>query len=435
MGAMSCADRWPRLLSPRRIGDDRADPGDGRSAFERDFDRILFSTPFRRLHGKTQVVVRPGHDHVHTRLVHSLETASVGRSLGHLVGRLLVQRHGRKLRGFEPGDLGAVVAAACLMHDLGNPPFGHAGEEAIGGWFRRRFAADPALAGALTTGERLDLERFEGNAQGFRIATRLTMYRDQGGMRLSAAVLAAAAKYPQPSTMAGQPGCLKKHGYHGDDFPAFAAVAEACTLAATGPGCWARHPSAWLVEAADDICYQVLDLEDAWRLGQVTFAEARRLLLPLCGGRDSTLRDEADRLGELRARAIGHLVQAAVTAFLEHEEALVAGDQGPALVLRTPLAPAFRRLARFAAARLYQHRDKQRAEVGGMSVLAGLLDRVVPAVLAERPDAVERRIRAVLDLADPGATPYARLLAVCDRIAGMTDRHAVQTLDQFTAPR
>jgi dGTPase len=432
---MSIADRWPRLLSPRRIGDQRSDPGDGRPAFDRDFDRILFSTPFRRLHGKTQVVVRPGDDHVHTRLVHSLETASVGRSLGQQVGRLLVQRHGRKLKGFEPGDLGAVVSAACLMHDLGNPPFGHAGEEAIGSWFQARVAADPILAAALAPGERRDLERFEGNAQGFRIATRLTMYRGEGGMRLTAAVLAAAAKYPQPSTAAGELGRLKKHGYHGDDFPAFAAVAEACAMTATGPGCWARHPAAWLVEAADDICYQVLDLEDAWRLGQVTFAEARKLLLPLCGGRDSGLRDEVDRLGELRARSIGHLIQAAVTAFLEHEDALVAGDQGPALVLRTPLAAPFRRLARFAAARLYQHRDKQRAEVGGMSVIAGLLDRVVPAVLAARPDPVQRRIRAVLDLAEPGGTPYRRLLAVCDRIAGMTDRHAVQTLDQFNAPR
>ena len=425
---------WTTLLSGQRIGGSGGDAGP-RTPFERDHDRILFSTPFRRLVGKTQVVVQPDHDHVHTRLLHSLETASVGRTLGCLVGRDLRQRHPKAFTRLDPADLGGVVAAACLMHDLGNPPFGHAGEEAIGAWFANAFAGPLAgVAAAMTPAQRGDLERFEGNAQGFRLATRLTMYRDEGGMRLTAAVLAAFAKYPNGAGALGQPG-VRKHGFTQDDAAAFAGVAAATGLIALGPDRWCRHPAAWLVEAADDICYQILDLEDAWRLGQVAFAEVRRLLLPLCGGRDSTLRDEGDRVGELRARAIGHLVQQAHIAFLEHERELLAGIDGPGLLARSVLAAPVQRLQRFARARLYQDPRKLRDEIGGQSVLAGLLDRLVPAVLSERPDPVLRRIRAVMGLDRLDADPYRRLLAVGDRVAGMTDRHAVMTLDQFTAPR
>ncbi len=411
---MTAAMSWDRLLSSARLRGGPATPSsEPRNEFERDYDRILFSEPFRRLMDKTQVFPMPENDHVHNRLIHSLEVASVGRSMGRLVGR--------EMRPDRSGPLGDIVASACLMHDLGNPPFGHAGEDAIASWFSR--ADKQALLAKLGEGERVDLQKFEGNAQSFRTVSRLSMYGEDGGMRLTLAVLAAAAKYPCGS----QDSAYKKFNYFAADAELFVELAMGVGLLERGPGAWARHPLAFLVEAADDLCYHVMDFEDGYILGLIDEGTARAKLAAVIG--EPGLADSKRAISGLRALAINVVVKQIAEAFCEHEAALLAGELHEPLTMKIPACAALQDIRQLSIERCYRAEQVLRVELAGYEVLGGLLDFLVPAVLA---DAGERsaRQRKLLDLLDlrcaPGHGAYQRILRVTDFLSAMTDRSAVR---------
>src|SRR6185312_8848969 len=237
--------------------------------YVQDLDRITFSAPFRRLANKTQVHPLYDNDHVHHRLIHSLEVSSVGRTLGMDVGQWLVDE--RKLGDIKPDKISGIVQAACLAHDIGNPPFGHSGEQAIGAWFEDRLSAPTGICERLDPKHHQEFKKFEGNAQGFRILARKEMYVDEGGMRLSLAVLGAFTKYPATANISAEKPeayCgLKKYGLFENDAGLFAEAAEALGLPemrSAGGRWWKRHPLVFLMEAADDICYNIMDLEDAF---------------------------------------------------------------------------------------------------------------------------------------------------------------------------
>ncbi|MGL6250217.1 MAG: dGTP triphosphohydrolase, partial [Billgrantia desiderata] len=268
---------WQQLLDPSRLHGKPTSGRDeiGRSPFHKDHDRIVFSGSFRRLGRKTQVHPLTDNDHIHTRLTHSLEVGCVGRSLGMIVGELLRERLPKWI---TPADLGVIVQAACLGHDIGNPPFGHAGEYAIRDWFKRAEADGSGLLEGLSERERADLLTYEGNAQGFRIVTQIEYNQFRGGMRLTAATLGTLLKYPWTVEHGGSAG---KFGCYQSERPLLEDVTRCLGLLPRGEGRWCRHPLAWLVEAADDICYALLDLEDGLEMGILRFEEVAEVLLQI----------------------------------------------------------------------------------------------------------------------------------------------------------
>ncbi len=421
--------RWGPLLSSARLrGRPPTSEVEARNEFERDYDRILFSAPFRRLMDKTQVFPMPENDQVHNRLIHSLEVASIGRSIARLVGRSPAPSRDAA----HSALLGDVVAAACLMHDIGNPPFGHAGEDAIGSWFSA--PGNAHLLTRLSPEQRADLGHFEGNAQSFRIVARLTMYSDEGGMRLTRATLGAAAKYPRSVHRCPRQGhvAYKKFNYFGDDAALFAEVAEGLELEPRGEGAWTRHPLTYLVEAADDICYHVMDFEDGYTLRLVDAASIRTALAQIIGRPDYAQVDAGGggrAISALRAMAISTLVRQVAEAFCEHEESILAGELERPLTDLIPAAGALESIIRQSVELCYRAPEVLRVELAGYEVLGGLLDLLVPAVLAE-PEARSKRDTKLLILLhlEPRVEhcAYRRVLAVTDFLSAMTDRSAVR---------
>lgn len=421
---------WNRLLTPRRFAKPDAAAGEtGRSEFHRDYDRIVFSGAFRRLGRKTQVHPLAGNDHVHTRLTHSLETASVGRSLGMRAYDLL---RGQLPPDVPPSSLGEIVQAACLAHDIGNPPFGHAGEEAI----RAFFADAPApLLEGLSAVELRDLATFEGNAQGFRIVTRLELSLNAGGMRLTYPTLGALLKYPWG---ADHPFATKKRKFSCflSERETLADVADALGLPARADGGYARHPLALLVEAADDICYSLLDLEDARELGLLRYDEIAEALAPLTGEpAGPALHDsvhERRRLSFLRTLAVGRAVEAGAAAFAKHGEAILAGKyDGPLLRLCSKdVQEGIGAAKSLAEERIYNSKRKIELEIGSFTALGGLLHAFCSAVherIVRHRDS-QRGHRLLIILGEhappPGASLYEGYMRVIDYVAGMTDQYA-----------
>lgn len=437
---MSDADRWLQFLSTRRLGKAHQDPGaPSRTDFQKDYDRVVFCSAFRRLQDKTQVFPLADSDYVRTRLTHSIESSCVGRTLGTLVGEQVCRRY--DLDEVQPADFGAVVAAACLAHDIGNPPFGHAGEDAIRGWMEHSAVGWRVLQ-PLTEQQRLELLHFEGNAQGFRVLTRLQSPDNPGGLQLTAAVLATFTKYPRTAdALVPDPGVsCKKHGFFVADLPSFAEVATVTGLAPRVPGkAWQRHPLAFLVEAADDICYRIIDLEDGFRLGHVAYDDAEHLLLPLVD-RDKAARrlgmlgEPKRRVEYLRATAIGALVDAVARVFVIHEESITDGEYDRELLAETPYADALAEISEFSFDRVYAARPVLEIEAAGFEVLGGLLELFVGAVEEVAAGKQSARSRTLLKLLPdqflgrdgrPDPDPYRRLLQVTDYVAGMTDTFAV----------
>ncbi|NRA38199.1 MAG: deoxyguanosinetriphosphate triphosphohydrolase [Planctomycetes bacterium] len=424
---------WTKLLSPLRFGEDAVKPKHGsRTDFERDYDRILFSSPFRRLRGKTQVFPMPENDHVHTRMTHSLEVASVGRSLGKGVGDTIIQRHKDELADFyHYSDFGDIVAAACLAHDIGNPPFGHSGEDAIAHWFEQEKNTKNELFQHLDPAQIHDLCHFEGNAQGLRILTQLNMYRAEGGMRLTYATLGTFAKYPQESLLAGSGSSVsqKKFTFFQSEKDVFEKIALQLGLLQRGSSrSWCRHPLSYLVEAADDICYTVLDAEDGYLLGHFHYDELYDLFLPLLHKPEELSRfpDERSRVSRMRALVIGRLVEETRTAFLEHESALLSGTLDSALIDIVPSGPAMSRIVDACNPRCYNAPEVLQILLAGYRVIGDFLDRFVPAALG---DASTRLHRQTLGLLPPAIHEtddvYQRMLIITDFIAGMTDSYAM----------
>lgn len=435
---------WPELLCARRLGDKsagRADPS--RSPFQVDSDRIIFSSAFRRLQDKTQVFPLADNDYVRTRLTHSLEVASVGRSLGARVGDAICKKHfpGGEIHA---SDIGAIVSAASLAHDLGNPPFGHSGEDAIRHWFTTSARAQEARA-SFTEAESRDFEFFEGNAQGFRIITRLQM-PDNPGLRLTYATLAAFTKYPRASVLPVE----TKGGSSTKKFGFFQSEAELFEQVATGTGLWrrdagalwwSRHPLAFLVEAADDICYRLVDFEDGFRLKHLSYEEVRQSFLgvtgdPKDGERSDRIADEKDRIAFLRAKAIGAAIEQAAALFEREEAAILAGDWDRPLLDHIPAGDELERIYARSKKTIYATPRGVEIESAGYEVLGGLLEIFYGATedVARQGDAACARSRKLLQLVpaqfldatrDPATSACRRLQRIVDFVAGMTDSYAV----------
>ncbi|MEO1817572.1 deoxyguanosinetriphosphate triphosphohydrolase [Pseudomonas sp.] len=434
---------WETLLCRERLGKPVASDDElGRTPFHKDHDRVIFSGAFRRLGKKTQVHPVSSNDHIHTRLTHSLEVGCVGRSLGMRVGEML---RSEMPDWCQPADLGVIVQAACLAHDIGNPPYGHSGEDAIRHWFRQ--AEQRGMLDQLSDAEKQDFLHFEGNAQGFRVLTQIEYHQAEGGMRLTYATLGAYLKYPWTAQHANDLGYKKhKFGCYQAEFPLLQQIAGKLGLPALGPYRWARHPLVYLVEAADDICYGLIDLEDGLEMDLLAYAEVERVLLDLVGDDlPETYRQlgpndsQRRRLAILRGKAIEHLVNAAAQAFIDQQPALLAGELQGDLVEHMP--PAARNCVLtakdMARKRIFQDKRKTLHEIGAYSTLETLLEAFCSAVnelhAGQNLSFKHQRILDLIGHTIPQADwpPYRSYLRVLDFIAGMTDLYAADMAAQI----
>ncbi len=437
--------QWERLLTPQRLGK-RAAPEeqDPRSEFTRDNDRIVFSAAFRRMQDKTQVFPLAKSDYVRTRLTHSLEVASVGRSLGMRAAER-IRRVCPDAAVVRPDEVGMIVASACLAHDIGNPPFGHAGESAIQEWFSRAPEGREFLScSGMSAAERADLRAFEGNAQGFRILTRLQYPQQRGGMHLTAATLATFAKYPGASTATdGEGEAVSRHkfGFMQSEADLFEEVATMAGLPRRpGPAvAWVRHPLAFLVEAADDICYHVMDIEDGYKAGVVAYEQLLSLHQPWrdahIDGRARAMGTQAQKAEFYRAKTIGKLIDDVVDEFEARLPGMLDGGFDRELMLGIPRATEFKRFKAVARERVYRHQAVLEIEACGFEVISGLLSAFLGAVednAARGAKGQSVRTRTLLHLM-PGVhedyatlSPYQRALCVTDFVSGMTDTYAVE---------
>jgi dGTPase len=432
---------WQQLLSYKRLNSEhkfnvQSIHQQSRSEFEVDVDRIVFSYPFRRLQDKTQVVPLPEHDFVHTRLTHSLEVSSVGRSLGKKTGAaILLKRPELKETGYSENDFGSIVAAACLTHDIGNPPFGHSGEKALSEFF---IAHRPQ---GLTDLQYADLTNFEGNAQGFRILCS-PHYND---LKLTYATLATFSKYPCESILSNRDKSRKsqkKFGYYQSEKKHFAKIANECGMLSLSDseGVWSRHPLTFLVEAADDICYLIIDLEDAARMGVISFNQFKEMVSPIIGNKLdekklNEIRDPNQRIGILRAMAIQHLVDQCAEKFIEEEEAILKGTFDQALSDLISSAVYTEHIARYSFQHIYNAPQVLEIQAAGFEVLPGLLEICWEAmedhlIHGKKCKAKHLNLLRMLpftcyDLENPQRDAYLRARDLCDFISGMTDRYAV----------
>ena len=436
---------WLLLLNDKRLGVEQTsekDSIDGRSEFQKDFDRVVFSSAFRRLQDKTQVFPLPESDFVHTRLTHSLEVAVVGRSLGNLVGEKIIGRHPELAKQVNKFHFGEIIAAACLAHDIGNPPFGHSGEDAISEYFHngggRKF--EDKISDEK---EWLDLIRYEGNAQGFRIITGLQNPDVKGGLQLTFATISTFSKYPKQSFMPKklmnrvQRNVYNKYGFFQSEKLIFKEVAEAVGLECVDnidSYWWFRHPLSFLVEAADDICYRIMDLEDGFRLGLVSFSETEELILPLINSdilEGYERRDEKEKIGYLRAKAISDLVNELAMAFLDEESNILSGKLEEDLLSIIPKSKQLNLIKNISVEKIYCSRIVVEREVAGYEVLGGLLDTFIQAYNEDLDNIFSKRNLAIINLlpkriiTERDDDIYNRLLRILDFISGMTDSFAV----------
>lgn len=437
---------WNRLITNKRYGlEERYDTvKEDRTQFQRDYDRLIFSAPFRRMQNKTQVFPLPGSVFVHNRLTHSLEVSSVGRSLGIDTGQVLMKRHPELDASFAT-SLGAIVSAACLAHDLGNPPFGHAGEKAISSFFsegegrRLQDYVAPATGERLTPSQWNDITRFDGNANAFRILTHQFHGRRRGGFVMTYPTLAAIVKYPFSSSFSTK----NKFGFFESERDAYKKIADEmglfCLENRDGLIKYVRHPLAYLVEAADDICYEIMDIEDAYKLRLLTFDETRDLLLGFFEGEQrenvknaySYVTDENEKIVYFRSCVINCLEHECVRVFLENEKAILAGQFKGSLIDHIAEVPAraYKECSRVAVSRVYSSKDVLDIELAGYHIIYTLLGLMVEAVLSPEKKYSELLLSRVSSQYQINApTLYGRIMAVIDFVSGMTD---VFSLDMY----
>ncbi len=425
--------RWPDLLSASRLS---AAAAASRSPFNQDYGRVLYSSAFRRLQDKTQVFPLGRNDYVRTRLTHSLEVANVGRTLAEEMALLAEERDALPLRdGIKMTD---IVATACLAHDIGNPPFGHSGEKAI----EEAVALAVAdLAGkGVAVPECMQAFRFEGNAQGFRLLTRTCDPIRGCGLNLTFATLGAFSKYPCSAAAIKASG-LKRYGSKGKfglaeaDVPVFARVAEACGLPQLAPGVWARHPLAFLMEAADDVSYLVADLEDAYVSRIISYDCAVEMLCTLAGMQEKAyiIHEEATAQGRhaairmARAMAVGRCIAALRDSLRTHYPAMMSGTMTQGLMEASALAEPYNEVRRFSFAEIYSHESVLKVEITGFNIVRRLMELFLEWV--HRPtSALGSKIGPILHASpDDAATVESRFAHVVDYISGMTDSFALQT--------
>lgn len=439
------AMNWEQLLTVKRYGKDPETLSDeGRSNFHKDYDRIVFSGAFRRLQGKTQVHPVPKNDHIHTRLTHSLEVASVGRSLGAAAGIALKEA---KLlpHNLYPHDIGAIVQAACLAHDIGNPPFGHAGEYAIRQWFE---SVDSKYLKYMSPEEEMDIKTFEGNAQGFRVLTQLEYNLFNGGMKLTYPTLGAFLKYPWssssiPKEHSGKFGCFQS------ELPYLSEISDTLGLIPQSKNRWCRHPLAYLVEAADDICYALIDIEDGIELGIVQFAEFEKILKPLCRG---TLPQDYNKIpstslgrkiSRLRGKAMEPLIKNVVDTFVKNQEKILDGTFEGDLIQHCDkwVGSGIKAAKNLAKNKIFKDSRKMQLEIGVYSSMDIMLTAFCDAALeyatynldctkdTSNGKTLSFKTQRIIELMEAigAAKPtamYDCYMTVIDYIAGMTDSYA-----------
>jgi dGTPase len=422
--------QWPQLLYPQRLGRTQVeDLSVARTPFQRDFDRLIFSAAFRRLKDKTQVFSLSQNDYVRTRLIHSLEVASVGRSLGRVVGEKIITQ----VEHITVADIGDIVAAACIAHDIGNPPFGHSGENAIRSgfqtWQKSVQKSQPALN--LSPEQQADLENFEGNAQGFRILARLEIPHRSGSLQLTCPTIAAFAKYPRQS----QAGSTAKYGFFQADRELFATVAETVGLLPRGDGAWCRHPLTFLVEAADDICYLIIDIEDGYQMGYLSFGEVVELLNKIaCLDISLEPGAEAEQVMHLRAKSIDILVREVADNFLAHEAAMLRGEFEGDLLSLSSYRQTLATINEKARRSIFQHPHVVGVQIAGYEILGKLFMEFANA-LHQPENSKSQLVLQMLPIAyrpQADEDSYQQLLRVTDFISGMTDSYATRLFQQFS---
>ena len=435
---------WEQLLSLKRHGDTnkrlRKEQDETRLGFEVDYDRIIFSSEFRSLQDKTQVIPLSQTDFVHTRLTHSLEVSVVGRSLGRQVGLRILEKHPhlQEIHGYQANDFGAIVASAALAHDIGNPPFGHSGEKAIGQYFSKGNGL--VFKEGLSPKEYQDLCDFEGNANGFKIATQSR--EGKGGLRLSYATLGAFTKYPKESLPKKATTHIadKKYGFFQSEKEGFLDVANELGLKATRTGndiSFARHPLAFLVEAADDICYTIIDFEDGINLGLIPEEFALEYLSKIIR---NTIKPEnyyalstrEDRVGYLRALAIGTLINEAVDIFMKHEEAILKGDFDCALLDKSKYEAQINDIIKLSVENIYQSKEVIEKEISGYEVITKLLNTYISAVNNCYENHASNYDKLILKTLPSSVKAnddklYNRVLSVCHYISLLSDSNAILT--------
>jgi dGTPase len=437
--------KWTQLISNKRLGQEHrhTERHDDRTEFKRDYDRLIFSAPFRRLQNKTQVFPLPGSIFVHNRLTHSLEVASVGMSLGNDVAQRIIQEKRPELRGTMFEQIGQIVSTACLAHDLGNPPFGHSGEKAIQTFFTE--GAGNALKSKVSSEFWDDITHFEGNANAFRLLTHQFKGRRAGGFVMTYSTLASIVKYPYASSAASKKG---KFGFFQSEQEYYQRIADEmgiiCKSAPGEPLRYARHPLVYLVEAADDICYEIMDLEDAHKLKILTYDETERLLLGFFDPEnqekilkrivDEGLQDPNEKVVYMRACVIGKLENECVNTFVENEEAILNGTFEGSLIqhINELQRNAYQQCAKLSVERIYRSRPVLDVELSGYKIMATLMEQMTEAVMHPERYYSQQLIERVSSQYDINSNNLeTRIMAVIDYIAGMTDIYALDVYQKI----
>lgn len=431
---------WEKLLSAKRWGSEdkyNADPAEARSEFQRDYDRLIFSSPFRRLQNKTQVFPLSGSIFVHNRLTHSLKVASVGKSLGRIFYN--------KLKADDPhideklpliSEIGNIISAACLAHDLGNPAFGHSGESAISHYF----TDGPGLVykSKVSEAQWADLANFEGNANAFRILTHPYAGKGYGSFALTYSTLAAIAKYPCESVAGHDKSRIytKKYGFFQSEMAGFQKIASELGLnkVSDSPVVYKRHPLVYLVEAADDICYNIIDLEDAHRLKILSYQEVENLLMKLCNdpkmeSRLAEIEDDDARISFLRAKSISTLIGACSELFYKEQEAILEGNFNYGLLemIQEPYRSVMKEITEISIHKIYNYSSVVQIEVAGYKVMGGLLEEFIPAYIHNNSHYTRKLVELIPKQFITSKTDeFSKIQTVLDFVSGMTDLYAVE---------
>jgi dGTPase len=454
--------QWAQLYNARRSGDTRdkeMNPDRLRTSFLRDYDRIVFSSAFRRLQNKTQVFPLPGPVFVHNRLTHSLEVASVGRSLGREVGTRIADKYKDTAQSFQEFyryELATVISSACLAHDIGNPPFGHSGEDAIRSYFTElEGVAEQTITSSISANQLRDFQKFEGNSNAFRILTHNFNEPVSGGYNLTLTTLASIVKYPCTSTegfnkASGLISC-KKSGFFDSEINTYKTVAEHLGILKKDgfEQVYARHPYVFLTEAADDICYRVIDLEDAHRLGITSLEKIQELFLPFfkeesgynnfekVSSQLQTINDPNQKVQYLRAVWIGLMVKKLTDIFMDHEQEILSGKLEQSLmdILPENYQVLLKEVNEYSYRNVYNYKPVVEIEIAGYHIIGALLKEFVAAVLQPQRTKSGKLLQLIsqqFPISKNSNDLYRNLQSVVDYISGMTDLYAIDLYRKMT---
>lgn len=433
---------WQRLLSAKRFGMEKYhdEKQHNRTDFQRDYDRLIFSSPFRRLQNKTQVFPLPGSVFVHNRLTHSIEVSSVGRSLGDIVGRELKKKYPDSKADFE--DISSIVAAGCLAHDLGNPPFGHSGETAITSYFTEGKGKSLKEQIEKEGGRWEDFENFEGNANSIRLLMHQFKGRRRGGFAMTYSMLASIVKYPYSAIKADGKG---KFGFFQSEEEDYKIIAKSLGIVCKNesPLEYVRYPLVYLVEAADDICYKIMDIEDAHKLGILSTEKTKELFMNFFSEERQTrmketmerVSDTNEQIAYLRSSAIGLLVNECSKVFLDNEKAILKGEFSNTLIKGISELPnlAYKEATQISIQKIYKSKDVVDIELAGHRIIGFLLDTFISAILKPEANYSKLILSRVPDQYEiDSESLYTRILAILDFVSGMTDVYALDLYRKIT---